>query len=93
MGRFSKKRRHSEGDIGRDDGENLPESKRVERSPKHRGRGRPSRKNKTGKTEDSDLPSASQAIMQEEANLTAEENKTDKEGNKNNKRNRPSEKD
>ena len=101
MGRFSKKRRHSEGDIGRDDGENLPESKRVERSPKYRGRGRPPRKNKTGNTEgnteDPDLPNAPRTIMQEklteDAKLTEEENKINKERDKNNKRNRSPKKD
>ena len=101
MGRFSMKRRHSEGDIGRDDGENLPESKRVERSPKYRGRGRPPRKNKTGNTEgnteDPDLPNASRTIMQEklteDAKLMEEENKINKERDKNNKRNRSPEKD
>ena len=32
--KFSKRRRHSEEDIGKEDKENLPESKRVKKSPK-----------------------------------------------------------
>ena len=59
--KIKKRRRHSEGDICRVD-EGLPESKRVERSPKSRGKGRPPGK-KTGSAGgnagDSDLPSVS----------------------------------
>jgi len=32
--KFSKRRRHSEEDIGKEDKENLPESKKVKKSPK-----------------------------------------------------------
>ena len=63
-----KRRRHSEGDIRREDGEGLPNSKRVEKSPKSRKRGRPVGNKKTGSTGgnagDPDLPTASQGSVQ-----------------------------
>ena len=34
--KFSKRRRHSEEDMGKEDKENLPESKRVKKSPKRK---------------------------------------------------------
>ena len=62
-----KRRRHSEGDIRREDGEGLPNSKRVEKSPKSRKRGRPVGNKKTGSTGgnagDPDLLTASQGSV------------------------------
>ena len=66
--KLRKRRRHSEGDIRREDEEGLPNSKRVEKSPKSRKRGRPLGNNKTGSTGgnagDPDLPTASQRTVQ-----------------------------